>query len=398
MSKLHESVLSFPKKKITAIIPSFKPSMVTYRLVMTLLKQDPSLSVIFVDDSTPVSAKRSTLIIKKLEMVAKKNSNLVVLHTPQNLFKASALNFGIEYIMSQRTKPDVVLTLDDDVSITKTTIPYLVNKLFSKENIGVVCTTAWVKNKNANLLTRLQSLEYHGFTVTKIGDNGFLKGPLVMQGMLSAFRYVALASVKGFLAHMLLEDYDITVRIKKAGWISAIEPKAVAYTVVPDSLKVLMKQRIRWSYGGLVVVGAYWRSISAIFQDVLGHLLFLGLLGFIILSFVFTRMGTSDSLLVLLVIIAAIVNFLTAFLFNTLTLLRYPDRDRKDWAIKLSIIPEFVYSNLLSLILFGSYLFFTYTVLSRIIVKRLPVLQRANETGLKAFQRIGYTNVWGTKV
>jgi len=65
----------------------------------------------------------------------------------------------------------------------------------------------------------MQGLEYHSFNVSKIADNGFVSGPLVMQGMLTAFRMSLLEQTDGlifqsknyesvFFIHNLIHDFD----------------------------------------------------------------------------------------------------------------------------------------------------------------------------------------------
>ena len=74
--------------------------------------------------------------------------------------------------------PDVILTLDDDVVISPTTVQNLVAELMSGTNLGAVCSQCAVLNKNKNILTRLQGLEYLGFNATRLADEGFYGGPV----------------------------------------------------------------------------------------------------------------------------------------------------------------------------------------------------------------------------
>jgi cellulose synthase/poly-beta-1,6-N-acetylglucosamine synthase-like glycosyltransferase len=158
--------------------------------------------------------------------------------------------------------------------------------LMSNKRIGAVCSLVRVINKNKNIITRLQALEYHAFNITKIADNTFLKGPLVMQGMLTGFKTKALLQVNGFSEGHLIEDYDITTRLKTNNWDVQICKNAQAWTYVPDNVSSLWKQRVRWTYGGVEVVTNSYKNILPIFQDFLGHILFLSLLILILLSII----------------------------------------------------------------------------------------------------------------
>lgn len=384
-------------KRITAIIPTYRPESVTYRLIHNITLWFPKINIVVVDDNTPLEDKKSMRVLENISHLAKKDKQITVLKTEYKLFKANALNAGLTFIAKQKTKPEVVITFDDDVVINQETIPAMIDTLFSRPEIGAACTNAWVKNKKANLLTRLQSLEYHGFNMTKIGDNGFLHGPLVMQGMLAAFKYNVLKKVNGFRTDKLIEDYDITVRIKKEGYKTAIAHKAHAWTYAPESLAQLWKQRIRWSYGGIIVVKDFYRQVLPLFQDLIGHTLFLSLLGLIFLSFVIRKHNDTPPLLIEAILILAICHFILSFTFNILSLLSYKERDRIDWIIKLTILPEFVYSNILSAILLGSYTFFAFNALTNLGIRYFPRLSKAQRAGAIVFHKMGYSLTWGTR-
>lgn len=389
----------FDKKFVVAVIPTYRPLQSTYDLAFDIIRYHKNTHVIVVDDSTPLTKenRESVSVLRKLKTLAKSNKNLTILRTPENRLKAGALNFGIEFAGTFKKKPDAVLTFDDDVIITSTTIPNMINALYSRANLGVVCSVSRVKNKHENILTRLQALEYHSFNVAKIADDGFLKGPLVMQGMLSAFRYSAIKKVKGFKPGHLIEDYDITARIKKAGWQAGIAYNAVAWTYVQETLPKLWKQRVRWSYGGIGVVKQFWRDTYTVFQDLVGHSLFVALVILIIASFAVANNQIANPILVAGLIIVSIIQFIISFWFNLFIMFDYDEKDLVDWIIKFSVLPEFIYSNILTLVLIGSYLFFVFNAASNRLVKLLPNLSKAQTAILGVFEKFGYSVSWGTR-
>jgi cellulose synthase/poly-beta-1,6-N-acetylglucosamine synthase-like glycosyltransferase len=48
----------------------------------------------------------------------------------------------------------------------------------------------------------------------------------------------------------LAEDTDVSVRMVRAGWRLRFAPDAVAWTDVPETMRALVRQRIRWDRGG----------------------------------------------------------------------------------------------------------------------------------------------------
>lgn len=396
-SSLVSSAPKIVEKRVVALIPTYKPTKTTLRLVQDVLEYNPNIRVIVIDDSTPRDSAESMKVLTAIKSLSKKDSRLELLRTPTNRMKAAALNFAFARVLKSTPAPQVVVTLDDDVVITPDTISQLASALYSSPKLGVVCSKALVKNKNKNILTRLQSLEYNGFNITKIGDDGFLYGPLVMQGMLSAFRFAALKQVKNFATHGLIEDYEITVRIKKAGWNSGIAPSAVAYTHVPEDWGHLWRQRVRWSYGGLLVLKEHWKAFFAIFQDIIGHILFMSLFILIIFSFVFEKTYDSPAILIDALLVIGIFHFAFSFAFGLVSLFLMPHSDRKDWVLRATIFPEFVYSNVLSLILMGSYVFYMFHYMFEKAYQMVPRLYALHKRGDRVFKKFGYSLAWGTR-
>lgn len=378
------------------VIPTYQPTSLTYNLIKSITNWHPNTLIVLVDDASPLVGKTQNTI-SKIKQLARTNAQVIYLRTPAGALKAGALNFGIDYLLGKDQKPTVVMAFDDDVRINAATIPTLIKALYARPQTGAVCSQALVRNKNHNLWTRLQSLEYHQFNITKIADNNFLYGPLVMQGMLTAFRMSALRQTGGFAQNHLIEDYDMTARLKKAGWRVRIAADAKAWTVVPTSFEALWKQRVRWSYGGLQVVRTFWRLPRAVFQDMLGHVLFITLGIMVALSFLTegdqaVHLGWQLALIVL-----AGLNFALSVIFGTLTMINYPKKDKRDWALKLSVLPEFIYSNILSFILIGAYLFFIYNYVGRLASAKIDQFNSAYRLGTALFSRLGYSTTWGTK-
>ncbi|MFX5587062.1 glycosyltransferase family 2 protein, partial [Acinetobacter baumannii] len=84
----------------------------------------------------------------------------------------------------------------------------------------------------------------------------------VIPGAIGAFKKQAIEDAEGFTSDTLAEDCDITIRILKAGYVVANEPKAVAFTEAPESLKQFFKQRFRWIFG---VMQTFWKHKDALF-------------------------------------------------------------------------------------------------------------------------------------
>lgn len=384
-----EDLVNIKTKRSVVIVPTYRPTSITVKLVKSLVdfNRDLNLSVLVVDDSSPTS---SQTIFDQILSINK--SKVTVIHTPTNSLKAGAINFGLSYLEKNRQATDVIFTVDDDIVIKQPTIRLMLVKLYENNLVGAVCSLAKVLNKNVNLLTRLQGLEYNFFNVIRVADNNFIQGPLVMHGMISAFKYTAIKQVGGFRQNHIIEDYEITARLKNIGWYVALSPRAEAFTVVPETITHLWRQRVRWSFGGIQVVLSK-NKLTSIIQDVIGHLLFISTLVLLALSFLISP-STNNFETQKLVILISLISFTSSFIFFIYTLSFYREKDWIDTVIRLTFVLEIFYSQILTFILLGSYLFYVYTKirnrLSANTTKKLHFIDQV-------LSNLGYSQRWGTR-
>ncbi len=384
--------------RVCAIIPTFKPGIITVRLVEDLVRWNPRLRVYVVDDCTP---REYTEGVRIFEQITRISSRVTLLRTPVNALKAGALNYGLESVFAEHSwEPDVILTLDDDIAITPTTVAALVEELMSHEHLGAVCSQCHVLNKNKNLLTRLQGLEYLGFNAIRLADEGFFRGPLVMHGMLTAFRAAALREAGGFAERHLIEDYEITARLKGRGWSVTSSLGSHAWTIVPERFSTLWRQRARWSYGGITVIDSV-RHLPSVLQDLIGHGVFWATvftINILIVSILLQSGGGVSPEIPYLIIALSFAQCVIWYVFQLWLMRQYTERDLYDWLIRVSIIPEFVYANILTLVLVGSYCFLFFNILTQRVGKRGSAWARRIVESLGALFRVcGYTKSWGTR-
>lgn len=382
--------------RVAAIVPSFKPGYLTTRLVNDLLRWNENLTVYVVDDSTPEAYEAEHRVFERIRSLSER---VIVLRTAVNKMKAGAINQALTHLFASKdgVVPDAIVTLDDDVVITQHTIQNLIRSLFADAKLGAVCSQCRVINKNKNILTRIQGLEYLGYNALRIADEGFFYGPLVMHGMLAAFRTSALQDVGMFVENHLIEDYEITARIKSKGWHTRLAPDAYAWTEVPDTFSKLWLQRTRWIYGGITVItGArHWQSVV---QDLIGHFLFLSTLLLIAASFILTRGSESIPTIIPIIIISFSLMQVAAWYGFQIWFMRfYAEKDWKDWVLRITLVPEFIYGNVLTVILIGSYAFHLFNIASSRMLTKNVMAHKAKTVIEKRFAEFGYTKGWGTR-
>ncbi|HSX41502.1 MAG TPA: glycosyltransferase [Candidatus Saccharimonadales bacterium] len=243
----------------SVIIPAYNEELVIQSCLQSVLSSCYSrFEVIVVDDgsSDKTSELASASDDHRLRIVIKPNGG-----------KASALNYGIEL-----ARTNFVIAIDADTVFQPDTIGQLMRH-FKNPQVGAVSGNTRIANRH-KLLTKLQSLEYVvGFNLDRrMGD--LLDCITVVPGAIGAFRKSALKKVGGFTTDTLAEDTDLTLAIKREGYRIVYDAVAVAYTEAPATVRELLKQRFRWTFGTMQAV---WKHKKAVLNPRYGTLGLIGL-------------------------------------------------------------------------------------------------------------------------
>ena len=230
-----------PPQEIAVLVPAYNEEAVIAKTVQTLLGSTISemLKIIVIDDG---SSDRTVEVVRTQFA----HANNVQLYSKRNGGKAAALNYGI-----QQTNAEVIVCIDGDTILLPDAIEHLVRQ-FADPAVGAVAGAVYVGNQK-NLITRFQALEY---TMSqnldrRAFDNFNAIG--VVPGAIGAWRRQAVTDVGGYSSDTLAEDADLTVSLERRGWKVTYEPKALALTEAPESLRGFLKQRFRWMFGTLQV-------------------------------------------------------------------------------------------------------------------------------------------------
>ena len=116
--------------------------------------------------------------------------------------------------------------------------------------IGALTGNPRIRNRGS-VLGRLQVGEFSS-VVGLIKRAQSTYGTLfTVSGVICAFRKRALQDAGWWSAAALTDDVDVTWRIQLAGWRVTFEPKALCWILMPETLKGLWRQRLRWAEGGV---------------------------------------------------------------------------------------------------------------------------------------------------
>ncbi|VDG18993.1 glycosyl transferase [Lactobacillus kunkeei] [Lactiplantibacillus mudanjiangensis] len=214
-----------------------------------------NFEIILIDDK---SSDDTLNIMYELQKAYENRFLIKVVPIEVNQGKANAMNQGLKV-----ANGEYLLGIDSDSILDYQSLSELVKTLNSDPHIGAVAGKPVVRNRTT-ILGRLQLLEYIGVIDIIKKAQAFLTGRITtVSGVIVAFRRDALLAVGGWNPAVMTEDIDITWRMYRHGWQVRYEPRAICWILVPESVRNLIKQRQRWSRGGLeVLVGN---------RDVLAH-------------------------------------------------------------------------------------------------------------------------------
>lgn len=221
---------------VTVIVPCYNEAQTIQGTISSLLDLDypkDKLNLIIVDDG---SRDNTWEVIKEFE----KYPNVKVLHK-ENGGKYTALNLGLKY-----TETPFVGCLDSDSFVDSQALKRIMTYFLDKDTMAVAPSV--VVDKPKNILQGAQKAEYDMAIYNK-KMLAFLGGIHVTPGPFSIFRKKVFEDLGPYRHAHNTEDQEIALRMQKNHYKIEHCPDAYVYTIAPNSVKKLYRQRLRWIYG-----------------------------------------------------------------------------------------------------------------------------------------------------
>lgn len=242
---IQDDVKSYPK--ISIIIPAFNEEKVIKNTIEALLETKyPKKEIIFVDDgSTDKTLNIATQFREQIKVLHKENGG-----------KASALNYALVYATGE-----IVVIVDADTIIGRNSLKEIVKGFEIDEHVAAVAGNIKVRNR-MNWITKCQALEYiTGIQIVRRAFDVF--GSItIVPGALGAFKKSLLTEAGAYGKETIVEDFDQTIKLLKAGLITQGSSKATAYTEAPNTLKDFCAQRKRWYRGNIQVLSRHSDALT----------------------------------------------------------------------------------------------------------------------------------------
>ncbi len=235
---------------ISILIPCYNEGENVADTIHAALAQHyPNIEVIAINDGS----KDNTGQI--LDQLATLDPRLRVLHLAQNQGKAVALRVGAVAAHSE-----YLVCIDGDALLAPNTAAYLVAPMLDNPRLGAVTGNPRIRTRST-LVGRVQVGEFSSIIgLIKRTQRVFGK-VFTVSGVIVAFRRTALHRVGYWSPDMITEDIDVSWKLQLDHWYVFFEPRALCWILMPETLRGLWKQRLRWAQGGAEVLFKNIRGI-----------------------------------------------------------------------------------------------------------------------------------------
>ncbi|WP_413293822.1 poly-beta-1,6-N-acetyl-D-glucosamine synthase [Bdellovibrio sp. HCB185ZH] len=239
----------FSDQPYTILIPCYNEENCAEATIRSLdhLPAD-KCEIIAINDG---SRDKTQMVLERLAMT---RPHMRVINLVQNRGKAAALTLG-----AMASRYEFILCIDADSELDAQA-PRIMLEHFRDEHVAGVTGNPRVKNRGT-LVGRLQVGEFSALVGMIKRYHQTLGRLFALSGVLVMFRKSAIESIGYWDTDTVTEDVGISWKLQTSGWSLKYEPKAKCDVLMPDTLKGLWKQRLRWAQGGFEVVLKHGKSV-----------------------------------------------------------------------------------------------------------------------------------------
>lgn len=237
---LHKEPKHFRNRFISIIVPAFNEEDSIRACAESLIKLDypkELMEIIIVDDASTDNTYKQVADLKKLGYVK------VIRRNKNSGKKSGAINTAKKFLSK---KSEFIVVLDADSKVGADTLKIIL-PYFEDDRMGAV-SIRYLPWNQKNIISKLQYFEYL-FAILWRRILSIFDSMYVTPGVFSVYRRSVLDEVGWFDERLLTEDMEVALRIQKAGYKIGYCFSSTAFTIVPETIKGYIKQRIRWQRG-----------------------------------------------------------------------------------------------------------------------------------------------------
>ena len=179
-----------------------------------------------------------------LNELARRLPRLRVVHLASNQGKALALKSG-----ALAARGEFLVCIDGDAILDHYAVTWMMEHFVNNPRVGAVTGNPRIRTRTT-LLGRIQVGEFSAIVGLLKRAQRIYGRLFTVSGVICAFRRLALHQVGYWREDTLTEDIDVTWRLQLSHWDVRFEPRALAWVLMPETLRGLFRQRLRWAVGG----------------------------------------------------------------------------------------------------------------------------------------------------
>jgi biofilm PGA synthesis N-glycosyltransferase PgaC len=228
---------------VSVLVPCFNEGENAYETIGALLKLNyPNYDIIAINDG---SSDNTAEII---DDIAAKNANVKAVQLASNQGKAMALTVG-----AMMSSSEYLVCIDGDAVLDPNCITWMMRHFVGSSRVGAVTGNPRIRNRST-MLGKLQVGEFSSVIGLIKRAQRVYGRVFTVSGVVAAFRKSALHQVGYWSTNMVTEDIDISWKMQTHFYDVRYEPNALCWILMPETLRGLWKQRVRWAQGGAEVL------------------------------------------------------------------------------------------------------------------------------------------------
>jgi biofilm PGA synthesis N-glycosyltransferase PgaC len=236
---------------LSIIVPCHNEGPNLREVIAWLDDQDyPDFEIIAVNDG---STDNTGALLEELSQAYPR---LRVISFAENQGKAMGLKMG-----TLAARGEYLICIDGDSLLSPNAAKWLIYPLLKNPRVGAVTGNPRIRNRTT-LLGRLQVGEFSAVIGMIKRAQRIYGRVFTISGVVASFRKRALHDVGYWSTDMVTEDIDISWKLQTNYWDIRFEPNALCWILMPETLRGLWRQRLRWSQGGNEVLLRYWQDLA----------------------------------------------------------------------------------------------------------------------------------------
>jgi biofilm PGA synthesis N-glycosyltransferase PgaC len=205
----------------------------------------PDYEIIAINDASTDNT------LETLIKLTDKYPRLRVINLEKNQGKATGL-----YVAALAAKHEFLICIDADALLSANAVTWMMQHFVYGPRVAAVTGNPRIRTRST-LLGKIQVCEFSAI-IGLIKRAQRVYGRLfTVSGVIVGFRRSALHRVGYWSDDMITEDIDISWKLQLDHWQIRFEPHALCWILMPETLKGLYNQRLRWAQGGAEVMFKY---------------------------------------------------------------------------------------------------------------------------------------------